>query len=175
MPEARAHQSDHGTSPDLPWRDIVATLTRAGWEDLSNRSTHIEVGGGVISVLGVDDPHLDRDRMPEPDPTWENAAALRLSLSHAPYVHVVDGFTEVGSDLIIAGHTHGGQLGLPIIGALVTNCDLPRQYAKGLHTWRVGTRSSQLNVSAGLGTSPFVPLRVFTRPEVSLLRVRARG
>lgn len=173
---------DQHLSPDLPWHEIVSDFTDAGWVDLSNRAATlgIPVRGGedtptetqTVSLIGVDDPHLDRDRIPDPDVSWGDPRALRLAVTHAPYLRVVDGFTREEPDLVLAGHTHGGQLGLPFYGALVTNCDLPRRYAKGLHTWYTGRTSTQLHVSAGLGTSPFVPLRIATRPEVSVLHLR---
>ncbi len=72
-----------------------------------------------------------------------------------------------GADLLLAGHTHGGQVCLPRIGALVTNCDLPRSQAKGLSSWGQST----LHVSAGLGTSPYTPIRLACRPEATLLTV----
>ena len=75
-----------------------------------------------------------------------------------------------GSDLILAGHTHGGQLGIPGVGAIVTNCDLPRQQAKGLSDWR----GVPLHVSAGLGASPYSNVRFATPPEATLLTLRAR-
>lgn len=173
---------DQHLRPDLPWHEIVSDFTGAGWVDLSNRAATLDipVGGGegtpaghqTVSLIGVDDPHLDRDRIPDPDVSWGDPRALRIAVAHAPYLRVVDGFTREEPDLVLAGHTHGGQLGLPFYGALVTNCDLPRRYAKGLHTWYSGRTSTQLHVSAGLGTSPFVPLRIATRPEVSVIHLR---
>ena len=71
----------------------------------------------------------------------------------------------------MAGHTHGGQIGLPGFGALITNCDIPRRYAKGLSQWHSHGRASWLHVSAGLGTSRYARVRVATRPEISLLHV----
>ncbi|GEM_PF-17908 len=172
---------DQHLRPDLPWHEIVSDFTDAGWVDLSNRAATLDIpvrGEDVtpteaqrVSLIGVDDPHLDRDRIPDPDVSWGDPRALRLAVTHAPYLRVVDGFTREEPDLVLAGHTHGGQLGLPFYGALVTNCDLPRGFAKGLHTWRTGRTSTQLHVSAGLGTSPFVPLRIATRPEVSVLHL----
>ncbi|MGI8899722.1 MAG: metallophosphoesterase, partial [Nocardioides sp.] len=77
-------------------------------------------------------------------------------------------------DAVFAGHTHGGQLCLPGKGALLTNCDLEPARAKGLHrhpaTSHPGSPGScWLHVSAGLGTSPFVPIRFCCRPEATLL------
>lgn len=166
------------TAPDLPWRAVVATMRDAGWIDLSNRSASVTVpvrGGtraATLSLTGVDDPHLDRDRIPAPDPSWTDPATLHVAVSHAPYVRVVDAFTALGADLVVAGHTHGGQMGIPFMDPLVTNCDLPRHYGRGLHRWTSSGRSTWLNVSAGLGTSPFVPLRIGARPEVTVMHLR---
>ena len=166
------------SAPDLPWRAVVATMRDAGWMDLSNRSTTVDVPVGdgprtaTLSLTGVDDPHLDRDRIPAPEPSWEDPTAVHVAVTHSPYVRVLNAFTELGADLVVAGHTHGGQLGIPFMDPLVTNCDLPRHYGRGLHRWTHGARSTWLNVSAGLGTSPFVPLRIAARPEVTVLHLR---
>ena len=66
----------------------------------------------------------------------------------------------------MAGHTHGGQLCLPFYGAIVTNCDLDRSARQ--RRLPVGADTA-LHVSAGIGTSPFAPLRFFCRPEATLL------
>jgi predicted MPP superfamily phosphohydrolase len=81
--------------------------------------------------------------------------------------------TADGADMIIAGHTHGGQLRVPGYGALVTNCDLPRRMARGLHRYPSADAqagpSTWLEVSAGLGQSPYAPIRFACRPEAILL------
>lgn len=106
---------------------------------------------------------------------------LFVGLTHAPYRRVLDAFTLAGVDLIFAGHTHGGQLRLPGVGALVTNTDIPCRFARGLHEWLAldpatgGSYSSLLNVSAGLGTSPFAPVRFACRPEATLLTINLPG
>jgi uncharacterized protein len=79
---------------------------------------------------------------------------------------VLDGFAADGYDLVLAGHTHGGQLRLPGYGAIVTNCGIDRSRARGASRWGTHTR---LHVSAGLGTSPYAPARFFCPPEASLL------
>jgi predicted MPP superfamily phosphohydrolase len=76
---------------------------------------------------------------------------------------------------MFAGHTHGGQVCVPGFGALVTNCDIPRQQVKGLSTWRHGGRSAALNVSAGLGTSIYAPVRFACPPEASLVTLIPRN
>ena len=91
-------------------------------------------------------------------------------MTHAPYLRVLDAMAADGADLVLAGHTHGGQLCVPGVGALVTNCDLPRKQAKGLSAHD----GSVLHVSAGLGTSPYAPVRFACRPEATLLTLTAR-
>ena len=82
---------------------------------------------------------------------------------------MLDAFTEQGAQMLLAGHTHGGQVCVPGYGALVTNCDLPREQVKGLSTWSAGGRTARLHVSAGLGTSIYAPVRFACRPEATLL------
>lgn len=167
----------------LPTADLTAALTGAGWLDLDNSRGTLELLGRTVRFVGVDDPHLDRDRMPAPE-HGRRASGLRIGVSHAPYRRVLSAMTDDGADLVLAGHTHGGQVCVPGLGALVTNCDLPRRYAKGLFAWpsdvpsRDGfsaPRSSWVNVSAGLGTSPFTPVRLACRPEASLLTLVPRA
>jgi len=92
--------------------------------------------------------------------------------------------TADGAGLVIAGHTHGGQLALPLYGALVTNCDLDTSRAKGVSRWWPGANGAPssvapdgaawMHVSAGLGTSPYAPVRFACRPEATLLTLTAR-
>lgn len=151
--------------PDLPWGDLVSSLVTCGWTNLSNRSEVIKVGDRLIDARGVDDPHISRDRYEQVAGEFNRAADLKLALTHAPYLRVIDAMASDGADLIMAGHTHGGQICLPGVGALVTNCDLDTKRAKGLHK----NGNSWLHVSAGLGTSPYTPVRLACPPEATLL------
>lgn len=155
----------------LPWRDLVTGFDGFGWIDLDNRSDRVTLDGLDVDVRGVDDPHLDLDDYAAVAGPYDPGADLRLGVAHAPYRRVLDGMAADGADLILAGHTHGGQLRVPGFGALVTNCDLPRQMARGLHeyTSRNGTDRTWLHVSAGLGQSPFAPIRFACPPEAILL------
>ncbi len=153
----------------LPWRDLRAAFSERGWVDATHRRTEIAVDGRRVLVAGVDDPHIGRDRYSEIDGPAGPAFDLRIGLSHSPEPRVLDRFDADGYDLALAGHTHGGQLCLPT-GALVTNCGIDRSRAKGVSSWG---RRLVLHVSAGLGTSPYVPLRTFCRPEASLLTLTA--
>ena len=155
--------------PMLPWADLVNGLTDVGWLDLSNRRATMKVDGRHVDVRGVDDPHIGRDKYEEVAGAFDPAADLALGVTHAPYLRILDGMTGDGANLVLAGHTHGGQLRLPGVGALVTNCDLDRARARGLS--RHGT--AHLHVSAGLGTSPYAPIRFACPPEATLLTLTA--
>ena len=97
-----------------------------------------------------------------------------IGVTHAPYRRVLDALVTHGAQLIFAGHTHGGQVCLPGGRALTTNSDLPSAQARGLSQWHLAGRSSLLNVSAGLGTSIYAPIRLFCPPEAVLVTLVGR-
>ena len=158
----------------MPAEDLRDGLTGAGWLDLNNTRTNIKADGREIELVGTDDAHIRRDRYDEVAGAADPAADLSLAVTHAPYRRVLDPMVDDGFPLIIAGHTHGGQLCVPGLGALVTNCDLPRRQAKGLSQHSHGRRTSYLHVSAGLGTSPYAPVRFACPPEATLLTLVGR-
>ena len=148
-------------------------MTAAGWLDANNRRGRIKVGQADIEVGGVHDSHIGFDRYDKIAGPADPAADLRLGVMHSPEPAVLDNFVADGYDLLLAGHTHGGQVRLPGIGTLVTNCGIDRARASGLHrhppAGSGAPRQAWLNVSAGLGTSPWAPARFCCRPEVTLL------
>ena len=163
--------------PMLPWRDLVDGLVDLGWTDLTHRQATLAIDGRAVALRGVDDPHISRDDYGLVAGRFDPDADLALGVVHAPYLRILDGMAADGADLIIAGHTHGGQLRLPFYGTLVTNCDLDRRRARGLSSHEAMRRDgtsrhrSALHVSAGLGTSPYAPFRFNCPPEATLLTV----
>ncbi|MBK8468420.1 MAG: metallophosphoesterase [Actinomycetales bacterium] len=180
----RHHRRGLGDSARLPTARLVAGLAAGGWTELSNRRATLSVAGSDLEFVGVDDPHLRYDRYERVSGPADPAAALTIGVSHAPYQRVLDAMTADGAGLVMAGHTHGGQLCLPFWGALVTNCDLDTRRAKGVSRWWPGAGSAPaaaapsdaayLEVSAGLGTSPMAPVRFACRPEATLLTLAPR-
>lgn len=171
--------SSNGSKPqkELPWQQMFARFGAAGWVDLTNRSQSMAVRGLRLDLSGVDDPHLSRDKFagfPAGSSTADEAPHLRVGVAHAPYQRVLDTFSDGGAQLILAGHTHGGQVCVPGYGALVSNCDLPTWRARGLTQWEHNGRTVPLNVSAGIGTSRFAPVRFACRPEAVLLTLTPR-
>jgi predicted MPP superfamily phosphohydrolase len=147
--------------------DLVAQLRDDGWRDLTNVREPFELDGLPVEVLGLDDAHIK----------WHD---LRVAPRRAPdrfgvaVMHSPDSAPEsaaLGYDLLIAGHTHGGQVRLPLVGALVTNSSMPPRLAAGLI--RMGT--AVLHTSPGLGTSKYAPFRFWCLPEATYLSLRARS
>jgi predicted MPP superfamily phosphohydrolase len=160
--------------PDLPWEKLCDELTAAGWLDLNNQRGRLTAGGLDIAVAGVHDAHAKRDRYEKVAGQADPAAGLRIGVMHSPEPGLLDLFAADGYDLLLAGHTHGGQLCVPFYGALVTNCGIERERVRGLHRHPAAEGPAWLHVSAGLGTSPWAPARVAWRPEASLLTLTPR-
>jgi predicted MPP superfamily phosphohydrolase len=159
--------------PALPWRELRDGFVAAGWVDLTNTRAEVKVGNRVIAFAGVDDPHLRYDSLASVAGRADPLADLRIGVTHAPYLRVLDAYTRDGYDLVFAGHTHGGQVRVPGYGALVTNCDLEPARSRGLSRHSLGDRTSWLHVSAGCGTSPYAPYRFACYPEASLVTLKA--
>ena len=170
--------------------ELHAFFGELGWHDLDNTAAALDLRGTHFEFFGVNDPHMGYDRLdlitaaidelraedPLGDETWPDGASagtrrptVTVGVTHAPYQRVLNSFVNHGAQLLLAGHTHGGQVCLPGFGALVTNCDIPRTQVSGLSVWQHGLRSAFLNVSAGLGTSIYAPVRFACPPEASLL------
>jgi predicted MPP superfamily phosphohydrolase len=170
------HKRVHGDP--LPWRDLRDAMTARGWLDLTNAAGELVVGGRRIVFAGVDDSHLKRDRYDVVAGPADRSAEVRIGLAHSPEPRVLDRFAADGYELLLCGHTHGGQLRVPFYGALVTNCGIDRERARWLHRWAEPTpdrpAGTWLHVSAGLGTSPYAPARFACPPEATLLTLTAR-
>ena len=158
-----------------------------GWLDLNNHARAIEIKGTRIELFGTGDAHRGWDKLAALpgaiDEMRENVEwtpgteeeVLSLGVTHAPYQRVLNAFVNQGADLILAGHTHGGQVRVPGFPALVTNCDIPRDQAQGLSVWSTPHGTSFLEVSAGLGTSIYAPVRFACPPEAVVLTLVARS
>ena len=157
---------------DLPWGSTARRLEEVGLTDLTHRRTVVEVAGTPVTLTGTDDAHLRRDRYAGVSGPVDG---LGLGVTHTPRRALLRAFAADGHALVLAGHTHGGQLRLPGLGPAVTNCDLERSRARGLSRLVPGAADAGwLHVSAGLGTSPYLPVRVCCRPEATLLTLVAR-
>lgn len=175
-PSARVEQG----SP-LDFDGLKAHYEELGWHDIDNAAVTLSIRGSQLECVGLGDAHVGADHTGSL-PAWLEAAreqrsahtagtgsTTTIGVTHAPYRRVLDALVTQGSDLIFAGHTHGGQVCIPGIGALTTNCDLPHSHASGLSVWPHGHRTAYLNVSAGIGTNIFAPVRFACPPEAVLV------
>jgi uncharacterized protein len=146
--------------------DLVSLLEADGWVDLDNRRASLPVDGTRLEVMGMHDPHIQ-------------LADLRLLVRADPdrvgvaVVHSPDPAPELaafGWNLILTGHTHGGQVRMPFVGALVTNSHIPTRLARGLSM----LPPAVMHVSPGLGTSKYAPFRFLCRPEATILELVPR-
>ena len=165
-------RKDHGQrklGSKLPWQSLQKNLISRGWKDLNHNKVKIKVNGVVIEARGTDDAHLELDNYSVVKGAVSKSADISIGITHAPYERVIAAMAQDQLDLIFAGHTHGGQVRVPWFGgsrSLTTNCDLENWRSRGVtkvndEPW--------LNVSAGMGMSPFAPIRLFCPPEVSLI------
>jgi len=151
-----------------------------GWANLNNDAVSLIASGSRVDLIGTNDAHRgwdDLDVLPEKlaELGARSDATPLLGVTHAPYRRVLDALAGLGADALLAGHTHGGQVRVPFYGALVANCDIPLQQARGLSDWQHRGTHVPLNVSAGCGHSIYAPVRFACRPEATLLTLTARA
>ena len=172
-PSERHREEDANLKLDT---DLLnAGFSSFGWKDLNNKAQSLSVKGVKINFFGTDDPHELRDDAASAQLALGKLAKsdLLIGVTHAPYLRVLEDLSA--ADVVFAGHTHGGQVCWPFIGrALVTNCDLPTKYARGLHQVPLKAKNLWLNVSAGLGHSIYAPVRLACRPEVRVVTLKAK-
>ena len=160
---ARRHRAGRPSRPG----ELRAQLEADGWTYLANRKATLSANGWSVEVAGLDDPHIERHDLRVA--ARERPAALGLAVVHAP--DPVPELAALGYDLVLSGHTHGGQVRMPFVGALVTNSAIPTRLCMGLS--RFGR--TYLHVSPGLGTSKFAPFRFLCRPEATVIELVPRS
>jgi hypothetical protein len=144
--------------------ELIEQLEAEGWRNLTNVREEVDLDGLRVELLGLDDAHIARaDLRVAPRGARER---FGIAVMHSP--DSVPEAVACGYPLVVAGHTHGGQVRMPFVGALVTNSDLPRRLASG--AIRFG--DALVHVSPGLGTSKYAPFRFLCRPEATLLELR---
>jgi uncharacterized protein len=170
QPERRVHGERLDTAT------FVRALEHHGYRTLVDEHAEVATSAGTVAVGAIDDPHLAFGRGLSPDQVLPDASAiapttadaiLRLGLVHSPYRAALDRLVDAGLDVVLAGHTHGGQVRLPGVGALTANCDIPLDQARGPSRWR----GRPLHVSPGLGHSAYAPVRFACRPEATLIEL----
>lgn len=145
--------------------ELIAQLEADGWIHLMNERNDTRLEELPVEVVGMNDPHIHRDDLrvaPRRSPE-----SFGLAIVHAP--EPSPELVALGYDLVLSGHTHGGQVRAPW-GPLVNNSALPLKITVGL--FRFGP--SYLHISQGLGTSKYAPFRFLAPPQVEWLELVAR-
>ncbi|MCW8997047.1 MAG: metallophosphoesterase [Psychromonas sp.] len=144
---------------------MVPALEEMGIQLLVNENTIVKQGAGELFVAGVDDAHYFRadDISKAADGISENIPSILLSHTPAIYLQAA----EAGFDLMLSGHTHGGQICLPGGIPVILDSDCPRFVGKG--RWHY--RTMQGYTSVGAGTS-VVNVRINCPPEITLHTLR---
>ena len=142
---------------------VMEAMTARGVQFIVNRSVDLRRGEDKISLLGIDEVYRGE---PDLDAAFANVDRNLpcLGLSHHP--DIVDTLEGRKLDLLVCGHTHGGQIRFPFLGSVVVPSKHESRYASGFR--RVG--DVLMYVSRGIGAIP--PLRILCRPEVATFTLR---
>jgi predicted MPP superfamily phosphohydrolase len=150
---------DYNTEPD----EVIKLLDNYDIKVLKNENIYYEYGNNKFYIIGVDDPITGHDDL-DAALFRVNQDLFNLLIVHAPYI--VNKFQNGSKfDLILTGHTHGGQIGIPFIARKLapTSTD----YIRGLYNTEFGT----MYVNRGVGTT-IIPLRLFCPPELTVIKLK---
>ncbi len=157
-----AHDGIFGILGNHDCLEVAPELEDSGIYMLINDSITLKRNGQALCIIGTDDPHYYKCN--DLEKAFEDVPynAFSILLSHSP--EIIKDTDEKKIDLCLCGHTHGGQICLPIVGPVFTHASVPRRFASGLwrHNAIVGYTSN------GAGTSG-IPVRFNCMPEVVLL------
>ncbi len=157
---------------------LFKSLKNINIKVLLNQSEEIKINNSSIRITGIKIPFgIDRTRPNTPFYkeklkeiemlfSKQNESQFSIVLTHLP--DMVDIIKNIKADLYLAGHTHGGQIRLPIMGPIFAFSKLQKKYNKGLFKLKDG----YLNVSAGMGQSRETPVRFMCPPEATLITLK---
>ena len=145
-------------------KTIKSLLDESGIEILVNESVKLEKGDQFIYLIGVDDPHLKHDDS-EKAMQVINPGIPKILIAHSP--EIFRDIKEKNIDLALVGHTHGGQVNIP----LITDFFLPLKYDKKYKEGLFREDSTIMYVNRGIGTTAF-PFRLNSFPEITLITLK---
>ena len=168
---------NHEARIPVEYQQLKAGMEAAGLIVLENAKTRISLEGQAITVIGVDDPSYETEYpignsvgviRKHLDMLQSDGDGFTLLLSHRP--ELFETYADYGIDLTLSGHTHGGQIRLPLIGGLIApGQGLFPEYDAGLFE----EGNCRMIVSRGIGSSSF-PFRFNNRPEIVLIELKTQ-
>lgn len=142
--------------------NMTDSLEGCGYKVLRNEAVHLK--DDQISIIGIEFPGVPREELLKISEK-SNKDHLKLALFHIP--KELHQFSDAGVHMAFGGHTHGGQVRLPGIGAIITDSDLPRKYASGL----VKQGETVFHISRGLGSDPRTNFRLNCPPTAHIIEL----
>lgn len=146
------------------YHDIQRSLEETGVRVLKNETVEVQFFGTSLLVHGLDDPTTGRANVRKAMQHFDPAKVNIL------LTHTVDVFLDIGKkeiDLSFSGHSHGGQICLPLIGPIITHTTMGRPYASGIKH----LQGAICSISRGMSTGRAFPARLLCRPEAIILTV----
>lgn len=155
---------------DNPYtEDIIEGIKARGIPILNNKNTQVEVNGAVVNLAGIADHYTGHHDL---NKAFEGISReyYTILLSHAPLV--IQNDQAASADLILSGHTHGGQIRFPFVGGVIApGEELFPKYDKGTFEF---APNSYLYIDAGLGTS-ILPIRFMNQSQMTMVTVKGEG
>lgn len=145
--------------------EVRRLIRDVGAIELFNTATPLVRANNKVWLVGVGDPYIEWDNLEGSISKINTSKEIEILLVHSPDVPLVRRASRSSIDLILTGHTHGGQIRLPLLGALIIpGQPTPPVYVAGLYV--IG--KTQMYVNRGLGTST-LPVRFLSKPEVAFI------
>jgi len=153
-------------SPDIS--AMKSLLEESGISILNNENRKIFRDEKYIYLLGVDDPDSEKDDLPKAMINTEKNIP-KILLAHSP--DIIDNLQGEKVDLILVGHTHGGQVVIPFIRSFWVPTKNRGKYASGLF----GINDTILYVNRGVGLAPVLPIRFNCPPEIAVIELKRKN
>ena len=161
------HESESNTE-----HYVADLFAEQGIHILRQQRAPIQLASETVNLMGIDDPRGEteaewmRDIYRRLDKALVMPGTINILLAHEPSVTVLDRAAELGIDLVLAGHTHGGQLSLNFIDRSLNLSQLLYRYTSGWYE----KRGAQLYVNRGIGITG-IPIRLGARPEITMFEL----
>jgi uncharacterized protein len=157
---------DHGGYGSDIYKNIMEL---SEFKLLLNDSNEIKMlDGSSIFVMGVDDAMLGRPNFQATTEKVPDSSPYKILLSHAP--DLADEAAKYGVHLQLSGHSHGGQIQIPFMGALITP-PYAKKYREGFYEIKTSEYPLTLYVNRGIGTTR-LPFRFFSKPELTVFNLQ---
>ena len=151
---------------------ITSLFAEHGIHILRQQRTPIQLASETVNLMGIDDPRGEteaewmRDIYRRLHKGLVTQGTVNILLAHEPSMSMFDRAAELRIDLMLAGHTHGGQLALEVVRRELNLSRLIYRYTNGWYQ----NRGTMLYVNRGIGTTGF-PIRLGARPEITVLEL----